>query len=169
MLERWLDVGKRHRARQRFASGQETKQPEVDRPSVTEGGSTPSASGSQAPPEYVSTASPYDECDSAHQVRADEAMVNTIDGLTGGDGLAWAVYLRNAAQGLSSEGVPAPKLHPGVLRRLDGHVVALRDAYDDRDEEGLAREKLRAVRVVREIMAATIHELNRKAGSRPGR
>jgi hypothetical protein len=125
--------------------------------------STPPISGRQAPPRYASTESPYDESDAASQARADVAMASVIDGITAGNGLAWAVYLRNVAQGASlspAEGVQPPKLHPGVLRRLNTRVLALRDAYDDGDEEALSREKLSAVRTVREIMAATINELN---------
>jgi hypothetical protein len=94
-------------------------------------------------------------------------MISTIDALTAGNGLAWAVYLRNVADSASLspvEGAPAPKLHPAILQRLNRHIVALRDAHDDGDEERLAREKLRAVRTVREIMAATINELNERSG-----
>jgi hypothetical protein len=94
-------------------------------------------------------------------------MISTIDALTAGNGLAWAVYLRNVADGASLspvKGAPAPKLHPAILQRLNRHIVALRDAHDDGDEEQLAREKLTAVRTVREIMAATINELNERSG-----
>jgi hypothetical protein len=148
-----------------------TSPPEVDRPTARRAleivSSRPPTIAKQAPSTYASTASPYDELDPASQERADAQMLGTIDALTSGNGLAWAVYLRNVADGASLspvEGAPAPKLHPGILQRLNRHIVALRDAHDDGDEERLAREKLTAVRTVREIMAATINELNERSG-----
>jgi hypothetical protein len=123
----------------------------------------------QAPP-FASTAAPYDEWDAARQGLSDKRMVNTIDAFTAGNGLAWAVYLLNVAEGASLaplEGVPAMRLHPGVLLRLEGHVVALREAYDHGDEERLASEKLDAVRTLREVMSATINHLNKHLAYEP--